>query len=151
MASQCTKGLLEDSGTGCARTGQIHVFSEKTEKKNTTCAKRLVSHLLKEIVVHPNPMIEQALEIGLLPFMNEMITKSVFFSKVHPPVYVIMHAVALGKKHYRSCTVNSMELTTEGKYHLQLLHEQTHDKRGLQNHCCACIGLIACEVGVFVF
>ena len=42
-----------------------------------------------------------------------------------------------------------MGVTTEGKYHLQLLHKPAHDKRLAESLLCMrrSVGLIACEVG----
>ena len=31
------------------------------------------------------------------PFLNEVVAKSAFLSKVHPPIYVAVHAVMLSK------------------------------------------------------
>ena len=64
--------------------------------------------------MYPNPMkMGQALKIGLLYFINKIITKGTFLVKVHPPVYVVVYAVMLCKKHYRSCTMKDMGLTIE--------------------------------------
>ena len=60
--------------------------------------------------------------------MNEIVAEGAFLSKVHPPIYAIVHAVMLSKKHQRSCTVQEEGLTNEGKHHL---YNQAHDKRGI--------------------
>ena len=33
------------------------------------------------------------------PFLNEVVAKGAFLSKVHPPIYATVHAVMLSKKH----------------------------------------------------
>ena len=55
------------------------------------------------------------------------------------------------KKHQRSTTVQ--DLKNEGRYHLLLLHEQAHDKRGIVESLQAYIARVrvtACKVGIFV-
>jgi len=51
--------------------------------------------------------------------------KGIFLSKVRPPIYAIVHAVMLSKKHQRSSTVQEEGLTNEDRHHL---HKQAHEK-----------------------
>ena len=86
------------------------------------------------------------------PFLNEVVAKGAFLSKVCPPIYVAVHAVMLSKKHHRSSTVQEEGLTNEGRHHLLLLCNHAHDKRGTAESRHAQITrakLTACEVGVF--
>ena len=73
------------------------------------------------------------------PFVNEIIAKGAFLSKVRPPIDAAVNVVMLSKKHWRNSTV-------------LLLHKQVHNKRALQNHCmhtCNLARLTECEVGIF--
>ena len=62
------------------------------------------------------------------PPLNKIVAKGAFLSKIYPPIYAVVHAVMLGKKHQRSSTVEEKELTNEGRHHLLLLYKQVHDK-----------------------
>ena len=88
--------------------------------------------------------------------MKEVVAKDAFSQSMHPPIYAIVHAIMVCKKHQRSCTVQEEGLIKEGRHLLLLLHKQVHNKRG---HCkiTACVRtckyrarLTACEVGVFL-
>ena len=59
------------------------------------------------------------------PFLNEVIAKHIFLSKVH----VSIHTVDMvSKKHQRSNTVQEEGLTNEGRHHLLLLHKQADER-----------------------
>ena len=45
------------------------------------------------------------LKISPPPFLNEVVAKGAFLSKICPPIYTIVHAIMLSKKYQRSCTV----------------------------------------------
>ena len=45
------------------------------------------------------PKIGPPLKTCPSPFMNKLVTKRTFLSKVHPPIYETGHAVMLSKKH----------------------------------------------------
>ena len=87
--------------------------------------------------------------------MNEIVAEGAFLSKVHPPIYAIVHAVMLSKKHQRSSsTVQEEGLTNEGRHHLLLLHKQVHDKRSIAESLHVYINrvrLTVCEVGWHIF
>ena len=48
------------------------------------------------------------------PFLNEVVAKGAFLSKVRPPIYATVHAVMLSKKCQRSSTVHMEGVTNEG-------------------------------------
>ena len=72
--------------------------------------------------------ISPPLKICPPPFLNEVVAKGDFLSKVCPPIYAAAPAVMLSKKHQRSTTVQEEGLTDEGRH---LLCKQVHDKRGI--------------------
>ena len=57
------------------------------------------------------------------PFLNEVIAKRAFLSKVRPPTCAVVHAVMLSKKHRRNSTFQEDGLTNEGRHHLLLLRK----------------------------
>ena len=83
------------------------------------------------------------------PFMNEFVVQDAFLLST-PPIYAIVHAVMLSKKHWRSYTAQEEGLKNEGRHHLLLLLEQKHDKESIAE-----VSYVnrakpsACEVGVF--
>ena len=98
------------------------------------------------------PKISPPSKIRPPPFLNEVVAKGAFLSKVRPPIYAAVHAVMLSKKHRRSSTTQEEGLTNEGRHNLLLLHKQAHDKRGIAESLHAQITrarLTVCEVGVF--
>ena len=61
-----------------------------------------------------------------------ILLQRVLFSRNDVPIYATVHAVMLSKKHQRSSTVQEEGLKNEGRQHLLLLHDQAHDKRGIE-------------------
>ena len=60
--------------------------------------------LLKEVstFTHMNTIISKKnppSKISPLPFLNEVVAKGAFLSKVHPLIYAAVHAVMLSKKY----------------------------------------------------
>ena len=94
------------------------------------------------------PKISPPSKIHAPPFLNEVVAKDAFLSKVRPPVNAAVHAVVLSKKHRRSrkkqhegrhapfCYCVSKRMTKRGI--AEPLHAQITTAR-----------LTVCKVGVF--
>ena len=94
--------------------------------------------------------IRPPLKISPTSFLNEVVAKSAFHSKVCPPIYAAVRAVVLSKKHQRSHTVQGEGLTNEGRPFCCYCVSKRMTKEALQNHAYIVRArLIACEVGIF--
>ena len=84
------------------------------------------------------PKISPPSKIRPPPFLNEVVAKDSFLSKVRPPIYAAVHAVILSKKHQRRRRRRRRRSSTSTKanmHHCCYCVSKCMTKEALQNHC----------------
>ena len=110
---------------------------------------RKVNHVqlrLPPLSTYRNPRKEAHPQKYVHPsFLNEVVAKGAFLSKVRSPIYAAVHAVMLSKKHRRSSSSKKA-----GVHHWCYCVSKSMTKRGIAKTLHAQLTRATCEVSVFL-